>query len=510
MTFSMKAKGASQEKPEQEGFDENKPKKEYVRDTGDNYLFKEIQVEDINTLIRPETVFYDDSDMMVYRAASMMEEKRIKVVHKEDPTLTFDCKNITEFKGRGKKVGDSSVLGLYNVDRDLQGLPHYTPEDFEITQYQIVQGGDEDKAFETAKIQILRNLKETRLQYQIPKIIPVLGEGDCFREELDQARKYKGNRAETLRPILLKRLRQWMVDEVGAINVKDMRHFGKVIECDDFIEIKAAEGAAHYRKHGWYSVGVISKDKDSLNSTKLLINNDRVTGKGKDGGKLKFPKVMHIEATNKCAGDVVLLSKGEGKAKDFKGYGFKFLMYQAFLGVDTADNYSALKHLERGFDFGDVSAYKALKPCTTAKEALQKTIDIFAELLPTGVQYTTHDGRELDVDTITYMNTYFLTAYMIRKLGDTMDFFKLCKAFKVDVSKITNNNVPVVKEVAEADKVREAYDNTCQKLELAHELLLNQKGTKGDLTGRMTEAAEMLEAIWIELGNGLFVEEAGE
>lgn len=491
-TFSKKAVQGSNDVYPQE--DATTGKKEFNRDESDNYLFKEIQVEDISALIRPETVFYDDSDMMVYRAASMVEEKRVKITHKEDNTITFDCKNVTEFKGRGKKVGDNSVLGLYNVDLELQGKTLLTPDDFEIQPYQLIQSRDEEKAFESAKIQILKTLKETRLQYQIHKIIPVLGEGACFREFGDQCRLYKGNRVESLRPLLLKRLRQWMVDEVGAINVKDKKHFGKTIECDDWIEIVAAQGVAHYRKHGWYHIGVISKDKDSVNSAKLLINNDRVMGKGKDGGKLKFPKAMHIQATDRCTGDVVLLSKGEGKSKDFKGFGFKFLMYQCFLGIDSSDNYSALKHLERGFDFGDVSAYKVLKPCKTAKETLQETINVFAELLPDGVQYRTHDGRELYVDTLTYMNTYFLTAYMIRKLDDNMDFYKLCEAFKVDVSKIKDNHIEKVLPLADEPTLRSVITELRTQLaEITDSAVPVKAETKPLQIERLNKTVDMLK-----------------
>jgi len=41
---------------------------------------------------------------------------------------------------------------------------------------------------------------------------------------------------------------------------------------------------------------------------------------------------------------------------------------------------------------------------------------------------------------MTVMNTYFLTAYMTRNDKDNTDFYKLCKAFKVDTSNIVGNN----------------------------------------------------------------------
>ncbi|CAM0060343.1 exonuclease [Vibrio phage K406] len=437
-SFSKRAGKGSENSYNNDGVD--KPKKEYVIDTGDNYLFKEIQVDNIEDLLSPDCIFYEDYDTAVYRAASMLQEKRIKAVCKEDPSITFDCKNVTEFKGRKRndQVSDNSELGIFNVDRELTGKPLLKPSDFDIEEYQKLNG-EEDKLLETAKIQLLKSMKNTCLQYGIPKIIPVLGHGSCFREDEPTARMYKGNRTDSLRPILLKKLRAWMIEERGAIDTSSMTHKGGVIECDDYIEIKASEGYRHYRKNEKFNIGIISSDKDSLNSPKLMVNRDTLPKKNKtEKAKLKFPKPMLIEATDRCAGDVVLISKENGK--DFKGYGFKFLMYQAILGEDSADNYSAIRHLGKGLNFGDTAAYKVLKPCKTAKETLQATIDTMAELFPYGVQYEDWKGNTHDVDTVTYMDLYFRIAYMIRKLEDPMDFFKLCAAFKVDTSTITDNN----------------------------------------------------------------------
>lgn len=418
------------------------PRKEFEKDSSDNPLFREIQVGDVSKVIRPETVFYADFDMAVYQAASNLEQNRIRATHKLDPSLVIDCKGIREFKGLGKKIADSSELGVLNLKRSVEGLEPLVIGDFDIVKYQNLNK-DEDKAFETAKIQIYKKLKEYRLQYDIPKVIPVLGEGESFRESYPTCRRYKGNRQGTLRPLLLKKLRQWVVDEVGGVMTTDTRN-GKVVECDDKIEMFAAQGYQHYRKHGWFHIGVISGDKDSMNSPKLLINADRYHGGDKTKqGKLRFPKALLIEATDRCCGDLELISKTDSKgntSQEVKGYGFKFLMFQAFLGLDSADNYDALSHLGQGIGFGISSAYKVLKPCKTAQECLQACIDVFADKLAYGVQYTDHLNVEHDVDTATYMNVYFKVAYMLRSVNDTMDFYKLCEAFKVDTSKIVGNN----------------------------------------------------------------------
>lgn len=495
--FSMKFKpsGHVQEDGEQK---ESKP---FVRDDSDNTLFKEIQVDDISKLIRPETVFYADFDMPVYQIASNLEEKRIKAICKSDPDIIIDCKGIREFKGLGKKVAESSELGVLNTKRLVEGLPELLPEDFTVESYQKLNM-DEEKSFETAKIQVYSKLKEYRLQYNLPKVIPVLGEGESFREFEPTCKRYKSNRKETLRPILLKKLRKWVVDEVGGIMTTETRN-GHLVEADDKIEMLASQGYQYYRKHGWFPIGILSGDKDSLNSPKLMVNADRYHGNDKSKkGKLRFPKPMLIDATDRCCGNLELISKTDSKgntSQEVKGYGFKFLLFQAFLGLDSADFYDALGHLNQGMNFGVSSAYKVLQPCKTAKEALQATIDVFAEKLPWGVQYIDHFGNDHDVDTMTYMDTYFRIAYMLRSVNDNMDFYKLCKAMKVDTSKITNNNLytpPQKVYVGDEENIKEV--ESVIKNILSDKMKGLKQMKKADAAIRIDEIKALLESINFE------------
>lgn len=487
--FEVELTGASQDEHD---YSEDTPAKtyEFVRDTSDNTLFKDIQVDDISSLIRDETVFYSDFDMGVYQIAANLEQKRIMAVCKADESISVDCKGIREFKGLGKKIAASSELGVLNTKREVEGLPPLSPEDFEITPYQKLNTSEE-KALETGKIQVYKKLKEYRLQYGIPKVIPLLGEGVSFRELLPTCKRYKSNRAKTLRPLLLKTLRQWIVDEVGGVMTTETKD-GELIECDDKLEFFSSQGYQHYRKHGWFNIGVISSDKDAMNSSKLLINADRYSGSDKSKkGKLKFPKPLLIEATDVSCGDLELISKttDSGTSQEVKGYGFKFLMFQAFLGIDGADFYDALGHLGRGFNFGVASAYKVLKPCKTAKECLQACIDVFAELLPTGVKYTDHLGVEHDVDTLTYMSTYFTVAYMLRSDTDSMTLPKLCSMLGVDTSKITNNHIRKTKPQSEFDISVAEYSST---VESVMSLLSDKSGKVADKASRLEEALKML------------------
>jgi len=413
----------------------------FVRDKSDNKLFKEIQVEAENTYITEDTIGCWDYDTPIYKIASNLETKFITVTCKSDNSITEELKGIVPFKGRSStKVAEGSWLGLLNVERKVAGLQELTPEDFYVVDEQRLKYDDEEKAMEQAKIVLYKGIKKVKQQYGLSKIKLVLGQGSTFRDKLPTCRPYKGNRSDSLRPLLLKKLRAWVLENLDSEMAKP-RADGENVEADDKIEYYGSDGYKHYRLNNWFSFVALSSDKDAFNSAKYLIDPSQHSGKDNPlKGKFKFPKAMLIEATDRSAGDVVLVSKAGG-TKELKGYGYKFLMFQCALGKDQADNYSALSHLGQGLNFGAISAYEVLKPCKTAKETLQATIDTFANLLKYGVQYTDHFGKYHDVTTLEYMNTYFLIAYMNRSTVDTMDFYKLCKAFKVDTSAIENNNL---------------------------------------------------------------------
>lgn len=437
--------------------------KPFVRDDTDNKIFPEIQVKNLSSLIDENTVGKQDADNLIYRSAANLETKFIEVQHNTEDVYV-ELQGIREFKGQTKAISEVSWLGVENEKRKIKGLPLWEVSDFTITPNHKLDKPF-DKALEQAKISVHNQLKSIRQQFGIPKIDMLLGEGDTFRNKLPLCKPYKGNRTETLRPILLEALREWAVKEMGA-EMAVARDDGELVECDDICEYYAALGYKHYRKTGKFNFICISSDKDSLGNPKLYVNPDKHTGKDNPlKGQFKYPQAMLIEATDKSCGGIDLISNGS--KKEIKGYGLKWIIYQSILGQDSADNYSAIKDLGKKFNYGEVSAYEDLLPLSTPTEVIQKAIDVIAELLPYGVQYTDHTGKEWDVDSMTYISNYFTCAYMLRSASDTMTLTKLCKAFKVDISAIVDNNKltpPVktfIKDNAEdnVDKIRVMCEN---------------------------------------------------
>lgn len=465
--------------------------KPFVKDNSDNKVFKDYQIDDITPLITDDCIGIMDSDTMVYEACSNQERRFITITHKEEG-WSEELAGVEVFRGKGKGIKPDSWLGRKNLERDVEGLEPYTLEDFEVEAGHVLKVS-EDKAIKDIKIQIFTKLKTIRLQYNIPRIKVVLGEGRCFRNDLPLCREYKGKRKETLRPILLSKIRKWVI-ESGEI---DSELAPKGIEADDLVENYSNIGYTNYRHTGKFNYILIASDKDAMNNPKILVNPDTHSGeKNPLRGKFKFPKAMLIEATDRSYGDIEIIQKE--KSTDFKFIGFKGLLWQAFLSGDSADNYNCLSHLQQGLNFGDESAYRLLKPCTSAKESLQEVINKFAELLPYGVQYTDFNGVEHDVDTITYMNSYFLTAYMQKKPNDDMDFFKLCKLFKVDTSSIENNNVwsaPVEQFNIEVSETL-INDIKVQLSSVLNQTLTGYSAEKKDLLkGRLDESKDLVKNL---------------
>lgn len=413
---------------------EEKQVKEFVRDDSDNKLFKKFSVSDITPLITKDCIAYYDADTLYHQAASNQEVKFITVKHKLEG-WEEELAGVKVFRGLGKGIKKDSWLWMKNLEREVEGLEPYSLDDFEIKEGQRLKG-DFSKCMESAKIQINRKLKRVREQFRIPKIVTVIGSGENFRHKLDLCRPYKGNRKETLRPLLLKDLRDWGVKELGAIICPESKTHG-VIEVDDYVDMMGFEGNLHYRKHGKFNKIAILSDKDGYNAGKLLCNPDTHNKGHPLEGKFKYPQAIIVPDTSSSVGDIEMVAKTD--SSDYKFIGFVGLLWQ-ICTFDGADGYNALGHLNGGMGYGADSVYKRLKPCKTPKGVLQEAVNIFADVLPYGVQYENHKGEYLDVDTLTYMNTYFRVVYMLRSMEDQMDLYKLCKAFKVDTSKVVGNN----------------------------------------------------------------------
>lgn len=468
-------------------------KKEFIKDTRDNSLFPQLQVKDLSNITNSDTTMVVDFDGIVYKSCSMLDERYIKITNKITEEV-FESSGISAFKGLTKEISLNSELGVINTKREAEGLDPYKITDFEIEDCVRPKKLPKGKnILEEIQILIRTRLKELRQQFGINKQLLVLGEGESFRESIPLPKRYKSGRVKP-RPTTLKEIRQWCIDVLKAEQAP------QGFETDDVVEWYGSKGYQDYKKTGVFSYVVVAEDKDSLSNPKLLIN----FGKEKiddESSCFKYPNAWLIPDSTISVGEMDLITKlrKSGNSNDIKATGLKWLVVQAFLLGDSSDTYHPYKYVPKecfyGKGYGDESIYKDFFSLDNPKDLLQAAVDKMFEWFPYGLQYVDHFGKEQDIDTFTWMEYCFQTAYMTRSSNDTLTFKKLCDAFKVDISKILCNNEYTppyeVFNVEEGETIKESTLSIIDTI-LTGELKSYKSSNKPQLVEALDSTKDML------------------
>lgn len=322
-----------------------------------------------------------DADSIAYKAAAANEVKSIKSTHIEKGVIE-EWKNRTEFKAYLKTTD-------------------HTPDMYTITDHAEPKHISYAKSTVTSMIQKAQNhMRANKLEIYISGennfrdfiLLPqVYVQNNATQSTIGG--RYKSNRDDTVRPILLKELRQWMIDDLGAIVVNDM-------EVDDMSAIRAYEGS----KAGQVVIQY-SSDKDACGCHGWLANPDKLT-----------------EAPRFITGLGELYQDEKGKVR---GQGRMFLYYQILNG-DSVDGYRPVDILDiktqkaggKKVTFGEVAAYKLLKDCTTDKECWQAIYSQYLSWYPEKLRYTACNDIDYDADALSIMQMYVDCAHMKRWKDD--------------------------------------------------------------------------------------------
>lgn len=311
---------------------------------------------------KEEVIAVIDGDEIAFIVASACEKRTIKVSNALSETSSA-FKTRTEFK--------SFLKGL-EIPEEL-----FTIEDVQVAD-------DLPNALHTVKV-ILDNIKEA---CQADKVEIYLSGKDNFRDEIPLPSQYKSNRKDTIKPILLKDIRAYLVRK-GAKTVNGE-------EVDDVV--------AHRMYDGWKTkqkiIGVTA-DKDACGSAGWLYNRDKMEAPefidGKDVGQL------HIDAKNKV-----------------RGTGRKWGYLQWLIG-DSTDGYNPCEICK--IKYGEKSAFKLLEPLKTDKECIQAIYDQYKVWYPAEVKYTAWNGVEVVTDAVGIMQMY-MDCYRMRRWRDDKVFVK--------------------------------------------------------------------------------------
>ena len=313
-----------------------------------------------------------DLDYIRYAVGFASEKRNILVVNKQSGDESV-YPSRTAFYGRGK-AKDGGVLAEINKSRDTPLLP----DDFEIFDQQVAE--PIEFCLHSAK----QKIESVNKILGVKNMIGYHGVGASFRLEASTVLGYKMNRENTLKPIHLEEITEYLVKKYKSIPCTHL-------EADDWCIISSINDK---------SAVVVTHDKDvrgcavySFNPAKPEL--EVVDGRG-------FGSLWVEEKVN---------SKGKVE-KTVRGIGRMFFYFQ-LASSDPVDNYYA--NAASPLKWGDMSAYNALKDCTNDKEALAAVAGVYKHLYEK--TYTVKGWREgsiLNVDWKYMLSENFCMARMLR------------------------------------------------------------------------------------------------
>lgn len=335
------------------------------------------------------TVAIIDLDPVVYSCASVGEERYIEVEHLPSGRIT-EFANKTTFWGR-RRDRSEGWLGDLNKERVEKGLTPFSPKEFNIVEKQRVKE-DVRNVFHSAKLTIHGYLDAVKAN----SYMGFVDSGKpSFRVERSTLIEYKGNRKDTLKPLLRDDVKDYLIKHQNAVASPDH------IESDDMVVIEAL-------KYGKGEAVVVSIDKDILGNPVLSYNPNKPELGIQDGDQF---------------GNLFLDAKGK-----VRGIGRLFKYWQIITQDDT-DNYKANCHSD--VKWGEKSGYNALKDVQNDKDAWKVMYDTFNLLYPEPKIITSWKGDEIEIDSLYCFQELFDLVHMLRHPKDRVDVADVLKKYKI-------------------------------------------------------------------------------
>lgn len=318
-----------------------------------------------------------DGDVLAFRVASVAETRHISALHKSSNT-TREFQNRTAFK-------------TFLKDKGIE----FNKDDYEITDIQVDLGEELVKSIARDQLQSIR----TNL---FPDVVEIhLSGKNNFRESLPLPVKYKGNRAETIKPLNLKKCRDFISSLHPTIIANGM-------ESDDTMVISGYK----YKKAGFDSI-LVTNDKDARAYSGLYLYNYT-----QEEPELKLlPEIGELVKTKSSSG-----------ATTVKGDGLKWFAFQWLTG-DSTDNYKPTQLCEQSF--GDVGAYNLLNDLNKPEDILLSVVKKYREWYPEQFEYTDWEGKKHTATADTMLDLYFKCARMKVTKRDALDYRKFLKSYNL-------------------------------------------------------------------------------
>ena len=301
-----------------------------------------------------KTQVHIDADLLAFKASAAAEKRFVKV-----------------FDSSGKYIGE------YKTRIEFKGtVPKETHSEY---LFEDIQRQEPiENALHTIK-KMIENIVE---KSEADEYFTALSGKNNFRDNLPLPTKYKGNREDMIRPLLLTDVKDYIKQYHDCVVTDGY-------EADDWLSMKSYEG---YRSGNKIIQATIDKDAYQCNGWLF------------DWDKMEYPIFIDGFGSLKYT-----------KEKGTKGTGNIWLLAQSLMG-DATDCYKPCEL--SGKKFGDVGCYNILKDTTKYKQAYQAVYNQYKEWYPSPVTYIAWDGKEYTKDALDIWQMYFSCARMLRKEGE--------------------------------------------------------------------------------------------
>ena len=327
-------------------------------DVSKEYTAEEIY-KDLPSYTKQDKVLIVDGDIACYKIASVTEFKYL-----------YTSSEGEEFKVKSKK---SFLAYCEENDLDINSFSVVPTQIAEHVSYAI-------KSLNDSMAKVLEYCGCNRIEYYI-------GGSGNFRNEIPLPVQYKTNRTETVRPIHLTALKDYLIKYKGAKKVTSE-------EADDVVSNRMRT----LHKQGIRSV-LYSSDKDAMTNVDYKID-------------VYNPDKVDIFTSKGGVGDLEIV---KGK---LKGKGLQFLMYQLLHG-DSCDNFSPKPFFNKRY--GDVGHYKEFNDCKTEVQVLEKFVEVAKRLVPDSVSYTSFTGQLMELNRKELFEMYYLLPKMRDSWCETLE-----------------------------------------------------------------------------------------
>lgn len=363
--------------------------------------------ENWKSKVTKDCVISLDLDQTCFVSAAGAEKRTIEATHIASGRVkTF--KNRTEFWGTTKKVV-GGWLKDQNANMEAKAKAsgrEFTPwgrDDFTIVDIQTPEPVEHCLHILKTKINAIFEHLEMDSKYGLG----VLGGDDNFRLMLPSPERYKGNREDTLRPLLLKETREYVKKKYNAQVIHG-------VEADDYLSVLMNTGWEHYQKTGKFNHMVASFDKDQKGTPGLLFD----TMRDSEERIWKHPIPMIIDDS---MGEIWM------EGNKVKGWGRKFFGYQMLCG-DSSDNIKPYQCFDISGRFGDTAAFNLIGHLQTEKDMWTAIVDQYKTWFPAGVEFTSWDGSVRKMSAGQWASIIFQMVYMKRVPNDPTTFAQVLRS----------------------------------------------------------------------------------